>query len=65
MNATTISDTDIAIIRNMTTYIEPPLKITMGTVAFDDVLDLDISTQEQQLTLIMPTTRHACAYLHA
>ena len=50
-NAITISDTDIAIIRNMNTDIEPPFNITMGTDPFDEFLEIDISTDGTHPTL--------------
>ena len=42
---------DIAIIRNLTTDIEPPFHICLSSNPFDDVLTIDVSTRGDHPTL--------------
>ena len=49
---------DITIIRNMTTNIEPPFNVTLGSDPFDDILEIDISTRGNHPTLGLQMDTH-------
>ena len=51
LNDNGVSTDDVAIIHNMTTDVEPPFNITMGTDPFDDIVEIEIATRGEHPTL--------------